>query len=189
MKIVRTNDIEILKAVKSEFLLQKALDHPNIVKVYEMYFNPITSRIQIIMELVEGNELFDNLCLYGALTGSFVGANFIEAAGKVIFQELLQAIEYMHKKGVCHRDLKPHNVLLTSNGKHIKVADFNVSKHFKKTLSGQQNLYKMTTHTGTMAFSAPETFTQEEYTYAGFWLICEVKRLICGVLERCYIRY
>ncbi len=70
MKIIRTNEIEILKAVKSEFMIQKELNHPNIVKVYEMYFNPITSRIQIIMELVEGSELFDSICKCGPLPGT-----------------------------------------------------------------------------------------------------------------------
>ncbi len=70
VKIIRTNETEILKAVKGEFLMQKELDHPGIVKVYEMYFNPITSRIQIIMELIEGNELFESICKYGPFTGS-----------------------------------------------------------------------------------------------------------------------
>ena len=70
MKIIRTNEIEILKAVKSEFLIQKDLQHPNIVKVYEMYYNPITSRIQIIMEHIDGGELFDNICKNGPYKGS-----------------------------------------------------------------------------------------------------------------------
>lgn len=69
MKIIRTNEIEILRAVKAEFLMQKELNHPSIVKVYEMYFNPITSRIQIIMEFVEGSELFDSICKSGPMTG------------------------------------------------------------------------------------------------------------------------
>ncbi len=72
----------------------------------------------------------------------------------------------MHMNGVCHRDLKPHNILLTSAGKKIKVTDFNVSKYFKDTVGEQTKLFKMTTHTGTLAFSAPETFTHEEYTYS-----------------------
>ena len=67
--MIRTNDIEILKAVKGEFMIQKELDHPNIVKVYEMYFNPISSRIQIIMEQIEGAELFDKICKEGPFSG------------------------------------------------------------------------------------------------------------------------
>ena len=89
---------------------------------------------------------------------------FIEASAKPIFNELLQAILYMHQNGLCHRDLKPHNILLTTNEMHVKLIDFNVSKHFEKKLGDQTKLFKMTTHTGTMAFSAPEALNQEEYT-------------------------
>ncbi len=92
----------------------------------------------------------------------------IESTSKVIFKQILQAIEYMHEKGVCHRDLKPHNILLTTHEKCVKITDFNVSKYFKTTLGEHKELIKMTTHTGTMAFSAPETFTNEEYTYGVF---------------------
>ena len=70
VKIVRTNDIEILKAVKNEFLMQKKLDHPNIVKVYEMYYDPFKSRMCLILEYVKGKELFDYICTYGALQGT-----------------------------------------------------------------------------------------------------------------------
>ena len=50
-------------------MIQKALDHPNIVKVHDMYFNPITSRIYIVMELVEGGELFEAIDKHGPFDG------------------------------------------------------------------------------------------------------------------------
>jgi len=171
VKIIRTNEIEILKAVKTEFLIQKELDHPNIVKVYEMFYNPITSRLQIIMEFIEGTELFETICKNGPLTGIFhdIKTRYcIEMTAKVIFKELLEAIQYMHYKGVCHRDLKPHNILLTAGGNQLKVTDFNVSKYFAKKLGESKEIIKMSTHTGTIAYNAPETFTKEEYTYFYF---------------------
>lgn len=66
----------------------------------------------------------------------------------------------MHSKGVCHRDLKPRNILLAKGGTTIKITDFNVSKWFKRR-NGE--LISMTTHTGTMAFSAPETLLSGGY--------------------------
>ena len=71
VKIVRTNDIEILKSIKNEFLISKSLSSENIVKVYEMFYNPVTSRVKIIMELVKGTELFDFI----VNNGSFPGMN------------------------------------------------------------------------------------------------------------------
>ena len=71
----------------------------------------------------------------------------IETKAKIIFKEVLSSIEYMHSKGICHRDLKPRNILLTSNEMHAKITDFNVSKCFKRS-NGE--IIKMSTHTGTM---------------------------------------
>ena len=70
----------------------------------------------------------------------------------------------MHSKGICHRDIKPSNIILTSEGNHVKITDFNVSKRFIKTIEGNKEFVKMATHTGTMAFSAPEMLNREEYT-------------------------
>ena len=66
----------------------------------------------------------------------------------------------MHSKGICHRDLKPRNILLTSNEMHAKITDFNVSKCFKRS-NGE--IIKMSTHTGTIAFCAPEVLSHGEY--------------------------
>ena len=70
-KIVRTNDIEVIKAIKTEFLILKSLSHPNIVKVHEMFYNPINSRIRIVMELYEGSDLFDYIMKNGYFYGIF----------------------------------------------------------------------------------------------------------------------
>lgn len=66
----------------------------------------------------------------------------------------------MHSKGICHRDLKPRNILLSKGDARVKITDFNVSKYFKRH-NGQ--LLTMTTRTGTIAFSAPETLQPGGY--------------------------
>jgi len=71
---------------------------------------------------------------------------------------------------VCHRDLKPNNILVSRDGEKLKITDFNVSKFIekkgKKYTSLSSENYKMWTYTGTIAFTAPEVFMDQEYTYS-----------------------
>jgi serine/threonine protein kinase len=68
----------------------------------------------LVLELVEGGELFDYLVKKGRLE-SAEALNF--------FQQLINGLEYCHKHRICHRDLKPENILLDKE-RNIKIADF-----------------------------------------------------------------
>jgi len=72
----------------------------------------------------------------------------------------MEATAYMHAKAICHRDIKPQNILVNADLSMVKMIDFNVSKCFRDALG----LKKMYTHTGTIAYSAPELLSGEEYT-------------------------
>lgn len=106
----------------------------------------------------------------------------LEPIASEIFRQILSGINYLHLNGVCHRDLKPENILVSRgklylasklynlwlDGKTVKITDFNVSKFSDKksaeyTASSNRN-YQMWTHTGTAAFTAPEVFTDLQYT-------------------------
>ena len=103
------------------------LDHPNIIKLYEVYENE--TYVYIIMELCTGGELFDRI-----IDNTDQGKQFSEKQAAAIFQQMMSAINYCHKNGIVHRDLKPENLLyLTKDANSpIKVIDFGMSKKYDK---------------------------------------------------------
>ncbi|EAR90042.2 Serine/Threonine kinase domain protein (macronuclear) [Tetrahymena thermophila SB210] len=158
VKTVRTRDEETIENIKQEFLHLKQLNHPNIVKVYELYIDNLSGKIHSVMELINGKEMFEVIHELG---------HYSELVASKIFSQILDAIAYMHQNYCCHRDLKPNNILCNSDGTEVKITDFNVSKfsdHYKNYQGGESIIHqsiKMCTYTGTMAFSAPEVFNEE----------------------------
>src|SRR5262245_61092511 len=102
--------------LRREALAAAALDHPFICKVHEI--GDADGRMFIVMEYVEGETL------HAAMRGDLLPIRrVLEVAN-----ELAQALEEAHRRGVVHRDLKPANVMLTPQG-HVKVMDFGLAKH------------------------------------------------------------
>ncbi|EGR32030.1 hypothetical protein IMG5_098660 [Ichthyophthirius multifiliis] len=81
----------------------KNLDHPNIVKFYEVYQNNLF--YYICMEYCEGGELLDRI---------------------------IETVNHMHSKGIVHRDLKPENILFTTLNTEVKICDFGLSSFYEK---------------------------------------------------------
>lgn len=88
------------------------MDHPNIVKLYEVFQDE--ARYYVVTELCRGGELFDEI---------IKRQRFSEMdAAKIIYQ-VLSACSYCHANKICHRDFKPENILL-ENEDLVKVVDF-----------------------------------------------------------------
>ncbi|CAD6222885.1 unnamed protein product [Miscanthus lutarioriparius] len=107
--------MKINEQIKREIATLKLLKHPNVVRLYEV--SASKTKIYMVLEYVNGGELFDKIALKGKLT---------EKAARNLFQQLIDAVAYCHEKGVYHRDLKPENVLVDAKG-NIKVSDFGLS--------------------------------------------------------------
>lgn len=124
---------------KLEIDLMIAMDHPNIIKLYEVFED--NRYIYLIMEECTGGELFDKIIARIQNKNLFSEK---EAAG--IFSQLMSAVNYCHGQGICHRDLKPENLLLlnSKDDSPLKVIDFGLSKIFK------EEDHKMTTKVGTV---------------------------------------
>ena len=110
-----TND-EFVRRFKNESKAIALLSHPNIVKVYDVSFG---EKLQyIVMEYVDGITLKEYIQKQKSITWN--DALFFTT-------QILRALQHAHDKGIVHRDIKPQNIILLSNG-NIKVADFGIAR-------------------------------------------------------------
>lgn len=104
--------------LQREVEIMKALDHPHIVK-YEAYFED-AQMLYIVMDFINGGDLLDFTIRRNGVD---------EAEGAEIARQICLAVAYLHSQGVCHRDLKPDNILITAGETPlIKVSDFGLAK-------------------------------------------------------------
>eukprot|EP00168_Porphyra_purpurea_P020920 TRINITY_DN901_c0_g1_i4.p1 TRINITY_DN901_c0_g1~~TRINITY_DN901_c0_g1_i4.p1 ORF type:complete len:561 (-),score=108.79 TRINITY_DN901_c0_g1_i4:1394-3076(-) len=130
--------------VRREIAIMKALSHENIVRLRQVLASP--QRLYLVMDYVQGGELFTKIHRDGALT---------EDAGRHYFRQLVAGVAYCHSRGVVHRDLKPENLLLDSRTSHLKIADFGLSglSQMAAGVEGEQLLH---TQCGSPNYCAPE---------------------------------
>jgi calcium-dependent protein kinase len=131
---------------KTEMDLLRATDHPNIVKLFEIYEDSVY--LYLIMEECLGGDFFERLA-----EKSRQNILYSEREAAKIFKSLMYAINYCHSHGVCHRDIKPENLLFAtpSEDESLKVIDFGLSKIFTIDC-------KMNSIVGTIYYMAPEVF-------------------------------
>ena len=160
---------------QTEIEALRKLQHPSIIRLYDVFIKT-EDKIFIIMELMEGGELFDYVVQKGTLT---------EDEAAQIVRMVTSALVYMHSRNVCHRDLKPENLLLKTkpspndrgNRIEVKVIDFGLSKAMEEQPVAR-------TFLGTRGYLAPEMLQRRDYTRAvDTWALgVIVFVLLCGCL-------
>ncbi|XP_022083204.1 MAP/microtubule affinity-regulating kinase 3-like isoform X3 [Acanthaster planci] len=133
-----------LQKVYREVRIMKLVDHPNIVKLFEVIETEKT--LYLVMEFASGGEVFDYLVAHGRMK---------EKEARAKFRQIVSAVQYCHQKRVVHRDLKAENLLLDKD-LNIKIADFGFSNEF--TLGS-----KLDTFCGSPPYAAPELFQGKKY--------------------------
>ncbi|PKU39335.1 serine threonine-protein kinase mark1 isoform x5 [Limosa lapponica baueri] len=133
-----------LQKLFREVRIMKILNHPNIVKLFEVIETEKT--LYLVMEYASGGEVFDYLVAHGRMK---------EKEARAKFRQIVSAVQYCHQKCIVHRDLKAENLLLDAD-MNIKIADFGFSNEF--TVGN-----KLDTFCGSPPYAAPELFQGKKY--------------------------
>jgi len=153
------SDPDFVRMLKDEAKLSVLLNHPNIVEVFDL--GSVDHETFIAMEYVEGADLKS---LMNGVAAK--GAKVIPAVAAFIAMQVAEGLDYAHKKvgadgiplGIIHRDVSPHNILLSNHGE-VKITDFGIAKATSK---------KSFTATGTLKgkfnYMSPEQVKSEPLT-------------------------
>lgn len=148
---------ETRKKIMTEVEIQRKLDHPNIVRVYE--FHEDEFNLYLVMELCNGGELLDSIARIGCLS---------ESQTAVCMKQILSSLCYLHSMDIVHRDLKLENMLIEKPGAiNIKLADFGIATELKP---GK----KLSLMIGTINYIAPEVIKKKYDNKCDLWS--------CGVI-------
>lgn len=150
LKVVRKADLDpaesaqILDRFKREARAAGMLSHPNIVAIYE--YGEDDQYAWIAMELVEGKSLRDHI-----VAGWRADLSRLPS----VIEQLLEALDYSHGRGVVHRDIKPANVLVSTMGE-AKISDFGIARIERSHLTQAGEVL------GTPFYMAPEQYEGHE---------------------------
>ncbi|ETI46256.1 CAMK protein kinase [Phytophthora nicotianae P10297] len=169
--------MEVAAQLRREVDVLRRVDHPHIAKLEQSFEDD--NYLILIMELMEGGELFDAIVDKG---------RFSEREAVHVARCILSAIQHMHERGVVHRDLKPENMLLAvstrrgrrqdaANPLNIKIIDFGFAKILKEGATS-------TSFLGTGGYLAPEILLRQPYgTSVDMWSFGVLTYLLlCGRL-------
>jgi len=142
-------DAEIRRRFLREAQLAERLSHPNIARVLD--HGELDGRPSIVLELVDGPTLADELERRGPLTPERT---------RELGSAIASGLAHAHARGLVHRDVKPHNLLLDGDGR-VKISDFGIARVLDDTQVTQAG-----TVLGTAAYLAPEQAAGEPVTAA-----------------------
>ena len=140
------------KKIMSEVEIQRKLDHPNIIKVFE--FHEDQYNLYLVMELCTGGELLDSITRVSCLS---------ESLAATYMKQILSALVYLHSLNIVHRDLKLENMLIEKpNSQILKLADFGIATELKPGKSLSMVI-------GTINYIAPEVIKRKYNSQCDLW--------------------
>ena len=142
IKTPKDSSGQSLAMLQREYELSIGRQHPNVVNVFTFEESTVVGP-GIVMEYVDGRTLT-----------AFLGENPTQAMRCRVFEQLLQAVAYIHRSGIVHNDIKPENILITRTDNDVRLIDFG--------LADDDAHYLARTLGCTPAYASPELLTQEK---------------------------
>lgn len=142
IKIPKDNSGRSLAMLQREYELSIGLQHPNVVNVFTYEPSTVVGA-GIVMEYVDGRTL-----------EQFLAENPTPSMRCRVFEQLLQAVAYIHRRGLVHNDIKPENILITRTDNDVKLIDFG--------LSDSDAYYLARTLGCTRAYASPELMARDK---------------------------
>ena len=139
------------KAVQREITVLKRLDHLGLVKMHKLIDTP--NQIYLILDYVKGISLQD-------LAKERPKQMFKVSEARRIFKQVAESVHYLHSRNICHRDLKPDNILVEDDTRIVKLIDYG----FSVVVNGDRGHLKI--FCGTPSYMSPEIVKRSE-SYEG----------------------
>ncbi|XP_044056193.1 myosin light chain kinase 2, skeletal/cardiac muscle isoform X2 [Siniperca chuatsi] len=144
-KIIKARSQKEKEVVRNEIQVMNQLNHANLIQLYAAFES--RHDIILVMEFVEGGELFDRI-----IDENY---NLTELDTVLFIRQICEGLQYMHKMYILHLDLKPENILCVSRATNkIKIIDFGLARRYKPR-------EKLRVNFGTPEFLAPEVINYE----------------------------
>lgn len=140
-------DDEQLPELKANFFLLRSLNHPSIIRYEALYIDLTKHAGWLVMELVLAQSL-----------GRAELASEDELRG--VMEKVIDALAYLHRRAIAHRDIKADNILYDPETKAVKLIDFGICRKHRR----RGTRFDMWTITGTLFYRAPEMFAGGGYT-------------------------
>lgn len=175
LKTPRESDANSAFLLRREYEISCNLQHPNVLTPLKFATDtPVGPAI--VMEYVEGVTLTD-----------FLSAHPSKSVRKRLLSEIMEAVEYLHKKGLLHNDLKADNIIVSTIGNHIKIIDFGYSEtdaqYMTKRLGGTDDASAPEVLEGNT--DIPSTSSSDIYSLGGIIDLIFPKRY-AGIVRKCH---
>nr|XP_056710957.1 myosin light chain kinase family member 4 [Euleptes europaea] len=167
-KIIKVRGIKEKDEVKNEINVMNQLNHVNLIQLYDAFESK--NDIALVMEYVEGGELFDRII--------DETSNLTEMDTILFIKQICEGIQYMHQMYILHLDLKPENILCVNReANKIKIIDFGLARRYKPR-------EKLKVNFGTPEFLAPEVVNYDFVSFpTDMWSIGVIAYMLLSGLS------
>ncbi|XP_064299559.1 myosin light chain kinase family member 4 [Phalacrocorax carbo] len=167
-KIIKAKGPKQKDEVKNEINVMNQLNHVNLIQLYDAFESK--NDIVLVMEYVEGGELFDRII--------DENCNLTEMDTILFIKQICEGIQYMHQMYILHLDLKPENILCVNRAANqIKIIDFGLARRYKPR-------EKLRVNFGTPEFLAPEVVNYEFVSFpTDMWSIGVIAYMLLSGLS------